>query len=71
MTKQRVSNFDAEDWRRNFPNFREPLLSRNLELVERLRDIGQAARTVAGRSCHRVDSCQSRGHRGDCGVPQR
>jgi aryl-alcohol dehydrogenase-like predicted oxidoreductase len=41
MTKQRVSNFDAEDWRRNLPNFREPLLSRNLELVERLRDIGK------------------------------
>lgn len=40
MTRERVASFAAEDWRRNLPNFQEPLLSRNLELVERLRDIG-------------------------------
>jgi aryl-alcohol dehydrogenase-like predicted oxidoreductase len=40
MTKERVRNFTAEDWRRNLPNFKEPLLSRNLELVELLRAIG-------------------------------
>ena len=40
MTKQRVANFTSEDWRRNLPNFREPLLSRNLQLVELLREIG-------------------------------
>jgi aryl-alcohol dehydrogenase-like predicted oxidoreductase len=41
MTKERVASFAAEDWRRNLPNFREPLLSRNLRLVERLREIGR------------------------------
>jgi aryl-alcohol dehydrogenase-like predicted oxidoreductase len=41
MTRERVANFAAEDWRRNLPNFQEPLLSRNLKLVERLRTIGQ------------------------------
>jgi len=41
MTHERVANFAAEDWRRNLPNFQEPLLSRNLKLVERLRAIGQ------------------------------
>jgi aryl-alcohol dehydrogenase-like predicted oxidoreductase len=41
MTSERVANFEAEDWRRNLPNFQEPLLSRNLKLVERLRVIGQ------------------------------
>ena len=41
MTKERVAKFAAEDWRRNLPNFREPLLSRNLRLVERLREIGR------------------------------
>jgi len=41
MTKERVANFASEDWRRNLPNFREPLLSRNLRLVERLREIGK------------------------------
>jgi aryl-alcohol dehydrogenase-like predicted oxidoreductase len=40
MTRERVACFAAEDWRRNLPNFQEPLLSRNLRLVERLRDIG-------------------------------
>jgi aryl-alcohol dehydrogenase-like predicted oxidoreductase len=40
MTRERVANFTTEDWRRNLPNFQEPLLSRNLQLVERLRGIG-------------------------------
>ena len=40
MTRERVANFAAEDWRRNLPNFQEPRLSRNLKLVERLREIG-------------------------------
>jgi aryl-alcohol dehydrogenase-like predicted oxidoreductase len=40
MTRERVANFAAEDWRRNLPNFQEPLLSRNLKLVESLREIG-------------------------------
>jgi aryl-alcohol dehydrogenase-like predicted oxidoreductase len=41
MTRERVANFTSEDWRRNLPNFREPLLSRNLRLVEQLRKIAQ------------------------------
>jgi aryl-alcohol dehydrogenase-like predicted oxidoreductase len=41
MTQERVANFTAEDWRRNLPNFQEPMLSRNLRLVERLREIGK------------------------------
>jgi aryl-alcohol dehydrogenase-like predicted oxidoreductase len=41
MTKERVANFLPEDWRRNLPNFREPLLSRNLRLVDRLREMGK------------------------------
>jgi aryl-alcohol dehydrogenase-like predicted oxidoreductase len=41
MTRERVANFSHEDWRRNLPNFKEPLLSRNLRLVERLRDMSK------------------------------
>jgi aryl-alcohol dehydrogenase-like predicted oxidoreductase len=41
MTRERVANLAAEDWRRNLPNFQEPLLSRNLKLVEPLREIGR------------------------------
>ena len=41
MTRERVAAFPADDFRRRVPNFQEPLLSRNLELAELLRSIGQ------------------------------
>jgi aryl-alcohol dehydrogenase-like predicted oxidoreductase len=40
MTRERVANLPADDWRRENPEFQEPKLSRNLALVERLRTIG-------------------------------
>ena len=40
MTAERVANLPADDWRRRNPNYQEPLLTRNLALVERLRAIG-------------------------------
>ncbi|MGI8961945.1 MAG: aldo/keto reductase [Bryobacteraceae bacterium] len=40
MTKQRALNLPADDWRARDPDFKEPKLSRNLELVELLRKIG-------------------------------
>jgi aryl-alcohol dehydrogenase-like predicted oxidoreductase len=40
MTKERAENLPADDWRRKNPEFREPKLSQNLELVERLRAVG-------------------------------
>ena len=41
MTGERVANFLAEDWRKNLPGFQEPALSRNLQLVGHLREIGK------------------------------
>jgi aryl-alcohol dehydrogenase-like predicted oxidoreductase len=41
MTRERVAGFTPNDWRRNLPNFNEPLLSANLRLVEVLREIGK------------------------------
>ena len=41
MTRERVAALPADDFRRRTPNFQEPLLTRNLELVELLRAIGQ------------------------------
>ena len=41
MTRKRAANFPPDDWRRNNPEFREPKLSQNLELVERLRKVGE------------------------------
>lgn len=40
MTRARIEQFPADDWRRRNPNFQEPLLSRNLRLVQLLREIG-------------------------------
>ncbi len=40
MTTERVSAFLPEDWRRNLPGFKEPALSRNLRVVDHLREIG-------------------------------
>ena len=40
MTAERVAAFPADDWRRRAVEFNEPRLSRNLELVELLREIG-------------------------------
>jgi len=41
MTRERAAKLPADDWRRNNAEFKEPKLSHNLELVERLRKIGQ------------------------------
>ncbi len=40
MTRNRIAHFPDDDWRRSNPNFNEPLLTDNLDLVEVLRKIG-------------------------------
>jgi aryl-alcohol dehydrogenase-like predicted oxidoreductase len=41
MTKERVEKMPQDDFRRNSKQFQEPLISRNLELVDLLRTIGK------------------------------
>lgn len=41
MTRERIASLPADDWRKRSPNFNEPKLSRNLKLVELLREIGK------------------------------
>jgi aryl-alcohol dehydrogenase-like predicted oxidoreductase len=41
MTAERIAKMPQDDFRRNTKQFQEPLLSRNLELVELLRGIGK------------------------------
>src|SRR5580658_6243607 len=41
MTRKRIAGLPEDDWRKHSPNFQEPLVSRNLRLVEILRSIGQ------------------------------
>jgi aryl-alcohol dehydrogenase-like predicted oxidoreductase len=40
MTRERIASFPKDDWRRQSPDFQEPKLTANLQLVERLRAIG-------------------------------
>lgn len=42
MTRERALNLPEDDWRRRNPAFQEPALTRNLALVEVLREIGNA-----------------------------
>jgi aryl-alcohol dehydrogenase-like predicted oxidoreductase len=42
MSAERVAKMPADDWRRKAAEFNEPRLSRNLKLVEVLREIGSA-----------------------------
>ena len=48
MTRERIAALPEDDWRKHSPNFQEPLLSRNLRLVERLRAIGQRYNATPG-----------------------
>ncbi|MCB0212147.1 MAG: aldo/keto reductase [Anaerolineae bacterium] len=48
MTRERVANFPDNDWRRNNPNYKEPLLTYNLALADKLKEIGQRHGLMAG-----------------------
>jgi len=48
MTRERAMKLPKDDWRRNNPDFTEPNLSRNLALVDRLREIGKRYNRSAG-----------------------
>jgi aryl-alcohol dehydrogenase-like predicted oxidoreductase len=41
MTRERIASMPEDDWRKRNPNFQEPQLSRNLQLVERLRSVSR------------------------------
>ncbi len=40
MTRERIANLPEDDWRRRGPQFQEPLLTRNLKLADKLKEIG-------------------------------
>ncbi len=48
VTAERVASFPADDWRRRSPEFNEPRLSRNLKLVDLLREIGSGHGVTPG-----------------------
>lgn len=48
MTPERIENLPEDDWRKGNENFTEPKLSRNLELANLLREIGDRHNKSAG-----------------------
>jgi aryl-alcohol dehydrogenase-like predicted oxidoreductase len=50
MTRERAAKLSKDDWRRTHPDFTEPNLSRNLSLVERLRQIARRYNRSAGEA---------------------
>ena len=48
MTRKRIDALPDNDWRSSSPRFREPELSENLALVERLRAVGDRHATTPG-----------------------
>lgn len=50
MTRERVENLPEDDWRRRSPYFQEPLLTRNLKLAGKLKEIAARHGRNAGEA---------------------
>jgi len=48
MTRERVESLPEDDWRKRDARFKEPALSRNLDLVERLKAVAERYETTPG-----------------------
>ena len=48
MTRERLTALPDDDWRKRSNNFKEPRLTRNLELADLLKKIGRKYNTTAG-----------------------
>jgi aryl-alcohol dehydrogenase-like predicted oxidoreductase len=49
MTRERAAKLPADDWRKRNAEFQEPKLTHNLELVERLRQVGARRSLTPGQ----------------------
>ncbi len=50
MTRERIANLPDDDWRRRGPQFQEPLVTRNLKIVEKLKEIASRHHRSAGET---------------------
>ena len=71
MTRERAENLPADDWRKGKPEFREPRLSKNLALVDRLRVIAKRHGRSPGEIAVAWVVAQSGGNRGNRRRAQR
>ena len=56
MSRERIAQMPADDFRQRTVSFKEPLLTRNLNLVELLRAIGKRHGRTPGEVALRVDA---------------
>ena len=71
MTRERAAALPPDDFRSRNPEYKEPKLSKNLELVEKLKEIGARHGRGSRRSGHCLDAAQSRDHRRHRRLAQR
>jgi aryl-alcohol dehydrogenase-like predicted oxidoreductase len=50
MTRERITNLPEDDWRRRGPQFQEPLVTRNLKIVDKLKEIAARHNRIAGEA---------------------
>jgi len=50
MTRERIADLPEDDWRRRGPQFQEPLLTRNLKIVDKLKEIAARHGRSAGEA---------------------
>jgi aryl-alcohol dehydrogenase-like predicted oxidoreductase len=50
MTRERLANLPEDDWRRRGPQFQEPLVTRNLKIVGKLKEIASRHHRSAGEA---------------------
>jgi aryl-alcohol dehydrogenase-like predicted oxidoreductase len=50
MTRERLANLPTDDWRRRGPQFQEPLVTRNLKIVDKLKEIASRHHRSAGEA---------------------
>ncbi len=50
MTRERIANLPEDDWRRRGPQFQEPLVTRNLKIADKLKEIAARHDRSAGEA---------------------
>jgi aryl-alcohol dehydrogenase-like predicted oxidoreductase len=50
MTRERIANLPEDDWRRRGPQFQEPLVTRNLKIADKLKEIASCHDRSAGET---------------------
>jgi aryl-alcohol dehydrogenase-like predicted oxidoreductase len=50
MTRERITNLPEDDWRRRGPQFQEPLVTRNLKIADKLKEIAARHNRSAGEA---------------------